>query len=140
MYSLCMKGNIYAGKKCPCGGTMRHNERKHNCFCAKCGMPHTGSYIVRYPKISKRCKTYNEASRFLTGLRFKEDEGTLDTREYRADNPLSFSQQIDKWLAIKKQTLNPRSFSNLRRYIYKALDFIGDKNIKYISSGDIEDF
>ena len=135
-----MKGNIHTGVKCSCGGTMKHIPEKHNCFCKECGAPHAGSYIVRYCKISKRRKTYSEASRLLTILRYQEDEGTLDARDYRSDKPLFFSQQIEKWLRIKKQTLNPRSFSNLRRYIYKALDFIGDKNIKHISAGDIEDF
>ena len=140
VYRICMKGNIYADK-CQCGGKMVHDDSRNNCFCSVCDFPASKGYIVRFGRdLSKRFKTYAEASQFLSGLRFKTAEGSFNKRDYLTENPLLFSQQIDKWLRIKKQTLNPRSFNNLRRYIYKALDFIGDKNIKHISSGDIEDF
>ena len=119
---------------------MVHNERMHNCVCPTCNIGATGNYRVKFGSIYKRFKSYPEAAQFLSGLRFKESEGSLDKRDYQKDQPLAFSSQISKWLTIKKKEVKLTTYRNLSRYIHKALESIGDKNVKYISNGDIQDF
>ena len=75
---------------------------------------------VIFKTITKRFKTYEDASRFLTGLRFKFDENTFDPREYRKDQPLGFQNLSEQWLKLKKETVKPRSYNNLHNYIKKA--------------------
>ena len=121
---------------------MTHNERKHNCFCSVCGAPAAKGYIVRFGReISKRFSSYAEAAQFLSGLRFKTAEGSLDPRDYRADNPLAFKTQADKWLDIKEGSVSRSHYLSLKRYIIQAVEVIGkEKNVKHISYGDVEDF
>lgn len=135
-----MKGNIYANK-CVCGGKMIHDKARHNCFCAECGAAAYKGYIVRFGReISKRFSTYPAAARFLSGLRFKEDEGTLDVRDYRGDNPLAFKTQSARWLAIKEKEVGYETLRKYKRFIKKACDVWGNRNVKTISFGDIQDF
>ncbi len=120
---------------------MTHNERKHNCFCSVCGAPAAKGYIVRFGReISKRFSTYAEAAQFLSGLRFKTAEGTLDVRDYCADNPLSFKTQAARWLVIKEKEVGQETFRKYTRIIRKACAAWGDRNVKTISFGDIQDF
>jgi len=142
MYHLCMKGNIYTTQKCPsCGGPMRHDERKHNCICSSCGIGATGDYVVRFGReVTKWCATYAEAAHILSGLRFKTSEGTFDARDYRSDNPLAVRHLVNKWLSIKEHQVAKSSYANLKRYILRAADAWGDRNVKTISAGDVEDF
>ncbi len=141
MYSICMKGNIYADK-CPCcGGKMVHEERKKNLFCSSCGAPAYKGYIVRFGReISKRFDNYPEAAQFLSGLRFKESEGTLDARDYRAESPLLFKNQIDKWLTIKQKEVSAESYRKYVRFSRYTKEIWGKRNVKTISFGDIQDF
>ena len=92
---VCMRGQIYADR-CICGGSMVHNERKHNCFCERCGRPATTRYIVRFNQTTKRFTNYQQAAQFLNGLRFEMAKGTYDPRDYRADFPLGFRAQSEK--------------------------------------------
>ncbi len=94
-------------------------------------------YVVRFKNIFKRFDSLQEAERFLNGLRFKYDEGTFDPRDYRKDNPLGFENQVKKYLEYKKKL---RSFRNLRLHLGYAVDFFGNRNIKNIGYGDLEDF
>jgi len=108
---LCMKGNIY--------------ERE-------------GRYVVRFKGVYRRCKNKDEAERILTGLRYKEDEGTFDVRDYQKDNPLGFGNLAGKWLNIRKKEV--RCFRNLQGHMDKAIAYFGNINIKHIQYGEIEDF
>ena len=121
---------------------MTHNERKHNCFCSVCGAPAAKGYKVRFGReITKRFGTYSEAAQFLSGLRFKEAEGTLDVRDYKADNPLSLKIQTARWLVIKEKEVSPETYRKYYRYINRAVASWGrERNVKTISFGDIEDF
>lgn len=141
MYAICMLGNILCTQKCPaCGGIMRNDERRGNCFC-DCGVPASKGYKVRFGReITKRFKTYPEAARFLNGLRFKTDEGTYDRRDYQQDNPLAFRNQVARWMVIKKKQVGSETYRKYNRYVNKMIAIWGDRNIKTISSGDIEDF
>jgi integrase len=135
-----MKGNIYA-EKCSCGGKMVHYERRHNCFCSACGVPATKGYIVRFgAKISKRFNNYPQAAQFLTGLRFKESEGSLDPRDYRSDKPLSFVKQSEKWLSIKEKEVSKETHRKYTRFMRYANTEWKDRNVKSIGYSDLEDF
>lgn len=140
MYAICMKGNIYANK-CTCGGKMIHNERKHNCFCSSCGTPACKGYIVRFGRdISVRFDNYQGAAQFLNGLRFKDAEGTLDIRDYKADQPLSFVKQSEKWLDVKKEAVSHDTYRKYKRFIRYANELWSGRNVKTINFGDLEDF
>ena len=91
-------------------------------------------------KLTKHFKEYKEAERFLNGVRFKSDEGTFDIRDYKKDNPLGFENLAEKWLDRKEKNLKRKSFNNLNNYMTKAIKVWHQKNVKTISSGDIEDF
>lgn len=140
--SVCMKGNIYTTQKCSnCSGKMTHDERRHNCVCHSCKTSASGKYYVKFGcDIRRRFTSYIEASRFLNGLRFKHDEGTLDKRDYQHDNPLSFKKQSEKWLEIKKKGVSTETFRKYRRFVGKMVAVWGERNVKAISAGDIEDF
>ena len=111
---VCMKGSIYPTKY---------------------------GYQVRFGrKLTKHFKTRKEAERFLTGIRFKVDEGSFDPRDYQKDNPLGFRVLAEKWLEFKKDRIKPTSFAVLKNYIYHAIDEWGNRNIKTIQYAEIEDF
>lgn len=96
---------------------------------------------VRYgEKLCKHFKSLELAERFLTGIRFKVDEGTFDIRDYRSNNPLGFGNLVDKWLEFKKKTVKPVSYRNIEREIFRAVKGWGNTNIKHIGYGDLEDF
>lgn len=137
---LCMKGGIYTDQKCTvCGATLKDDGRK------KLSCPDHPDQVainlrVHFGKVKRRFKSYPEAQRFLTGLRYKTDESTFDERDYSNDKPLGFSNLAGKWLEVKQETVRPSSYRNLRNYISKACDAWGNSNIKHIGYGEIEDF
>jgi hypothetical protein len=85
---LCMKGRIYSEEKCPlCGGGFFHDEKRGGLFCKQHPQIAANSkFILRFGRaITKRFTNYHEAERFLIGLRFENDKGTFDIRDYRKD-------------------------------------------------------
>ncbi len=138
---LCMKGGIYSNQRCPlCGSTFRDDGRK-GLSCPNHPQIQATRYSVKMPGgIYRRFKNYEEANRFLTGLRYKIDEGTFDRRDYKKDNPLGFSTLIEKWLEYKKTEVVPKNHKNLTNYANKAIAFFKDRNIKQIGYADLEDF
>jgi len=138
-----MRGGIYSYQKCSiCGNSFSYNNRRGGLFCDKDqDQKATGEFIVRFGrKVRKRFKTFEQAERFLTGLRYEVDRGTFDHRDYQTGNPLGFSALANQWLAIKIQDVKPSSFRNLQRYINAAIDSWGNRNIKEIGFAEIEDF
>ena len=139
----CMKGRIYSTEKCPkCGSSYSYNERKDGLFCKKHPKQYaTKNFIVKFGRdIIKRFKTFFEAQRFLTGLRYKSDEGTFDARDYKKDNPLGFETLVEKWLLIKEKEVKQKTLRGLRSDMRKAIQEWGDTNIKEIGYAEIEDF
>jgi integrase len=136
-----MKGGIYSDEKCPiCEGGMRDNGRTAVC-CSTHPKQHARSLIVRFGRnIFKRFTEYSEASRFLNGLRFKTDENTFDARDYKRANPLGFAHLADKYLAMKEQTIKHGTFASLRPLMERAKNFFGNRNVKELNYGDLEDF
>ncbi|MFC1819336.1 tyrosine-type recombinase/integrase [Thermodesulfobacteriota bacterium] len=135
-----MKGGIYSSQKCPiCAGSFKDDSRR-GLFCSNHPEQRASSFRVHFRKVKRRFQNYNDAQRFLTGLRFKSDENTFDDRDYSQGKPLSFINLVSKWLEVKKETVKPKSYNNLHNYMMKAIDAWGDKNIKEIGFAEIEDF
>ena len=98
-------------------------------------------YIVRFGReMSKTLKYLPEAERFLTGLRFKTDEGSFDLRDYTANRPLAFDRLAIKRLSVKEKILAKRTMYNYRHFIRLACEAWGSMNVKVIGYGDLEDF
>ena len=140
---LCMRGRIYSDQKCPlCGGTFTYSDNRRGLFCAKhSDQQATGRFRVQFGrKNRKRFNTYQEAERFLDGLRWEVDQGTYDPRDYHHNHPLGFETLAKKWLEIKEKEVKRKSFNNLKNYMKRAIDAWGQSNIKSIGFGQIEDF
>jgi len=137
-----MKGYIGTRQKCPaCNGTLAHDEKRKGCFCVNHPEIGATSFYVKFGRdIYKRFKDYELASRFLTGLRFKNDEGTFDKRDYKKENPLGFENLAEKWLSYKANTdIDKKTVQSLNNFLNRAVQRWGNRNIKDISDGDIED-
>lgn len=136
---LCMKGGIYTDERCPvCNGHYRDNGSA--LFCPQHPKCRASSHKVIFGNITKRFKSYQGATRFLTGLRFKTDENTFDERDYRKDNPLAFSYLSAKWLQYRRDEVRPGSYKNLVSHIRYAQAHFENMNVKDIRYGHLEDF
>lgn len=136
---VCMKGGIYTDERCPvCGGAFR--DFGSALCCPNHPKVRATAFRVKFGAICKRFKRYDDAQRFLTGVRFKTDELTFDERDYRKDNPLSFRNVSEKWKLTRKPVVREHSFRSICNHLVKAQDFFGDRNVKYIRAADIDDF
>jgi integrase len=139
-----MLGGIYTDQKCPiCRSSMRDNHRDAvACPIHKREKAHT--LLVRFTrKIQKRFTgpgCYEMASRYLTGLRFKHDEGSYDPRDYQSNQPLAFVTLAGKYLEMKERTLSPGTMKNLRPRMARCVAYFGHRNVKHLGYGDFEDF
>jgi len=138
----CMIGGIYTQQKCAlCGEGMRDNGR-NGVVCPKHPDQRASKLIVRFGrKVYLRFMNYEDASRTLTGLRFKVDEGTFDERDYRRSNPLGFRTLAEQYVEVKnKSELKPDTINHIRQHLNLASETFGLTNIKTIGYGQIEDF
>lgn len=148
---LSMNGGIYSSETCPiCGGPLVDNGftavacKKHPDQIARklrVRLKRKGECTQKQFTCQSGLESYKLARRFIDGLRFKIDENTFDHRDYKVDNPLGFSNLMDKWLAIKEKELTPESYRPLKLYgrTYAGAAW-GDRNIKTITFADLEDF
>jgi integrase len=140
----CMRGRIYSNQKCPvCGGAFYHDEKRAGLFCKQ--HPEIAAntkFVVRFGRsITKRFSDYHEAERFLTGLRFENDKGTFDIRDYRKDNPLGFENLAKKWIEQKRNSkVKPKTIQSYTNFMNKATEAWGQRNVKTIGTGEVEDF
>jgi len=137
---LCMKGNIYTDQKCSVCGAKLNQRDKKGLVCPNHKKIVASNYRVCFGKIHKRFNNYIEAERFLNVIRFKQDEGTLDEKDYKRDNFNTLFKLSSKYLEIKKQTVKQKSFNNLSNYMERARLYFGNVNIKTIGYGELEDF
>ena len=88
-------------------------------------------YQVRFGQITKRFKRheYVLAERFLTGLRFKSDEGTFDIRDYRSDNPLGFENKVGEFLHSKRLLKGVKKYEQRLSF---GINAWGNRNVKSI--------
>ena len=68
------------------------------------------------------------------------ERGTFDPRDFESSNPLGFENLAEKWLTIKKEEVKPFSYANLERFMLSAINEWGQKNVKEIGFGELEDF
>ncbi len=138
-----MRGRIYSDQKClVCGKTLHHDDRRRGLFCKfHPDQEATKRFRVIFGRqVERRFRNYRLAERFLDGLRYEVDKGTFDSRDYKSDNPLGFSNLALKWLELKKTQVRPGTFKELQNYIKKGCKYWGDRNIKTIQYADLEDF
>jgi len=107
-----MKGNIYQTKK---------------------------GWLVWFPMgsekdIRKHFVHLIEAERFLNGLRFEYDKGTLDSRDYRSDNPLGFENLVEQFLYSKRLLKGVEKYE--QRLRFGILEW-GSRNVKTIGFTEI---
>lgn len=135
-----MKGGIYSEQKCSlCDASLKDDGRRKVC-CPNHPDQVATNMRVHFGKVKRRFKSYEEAYRFLTGLRYKTDENSFDERDYSKEMPLAFMTLASKYLDVKIETVKPSSYRNLHNYLMKACDAWGNTNIKEIGYGEIEDF
>lgn len=138
-----MKGGIYSDQSCSiCGSRFIYDGRKGGLFCPKhesqCA---NGKFRVHFGRDTQKIfKTFDEAERFLTGVRFASDQGTFDPRNYKKDAPLGFRTLSEKWLSIKERDLAPGTLRIYTNYINRGISLWGSRNIKTIEYADLEDF
>ncbi|MCE5333931.1 MAG: hypothetical protein LLG06_05020, partial [Desulfobacteraceae bacterium] len=84
-------------------------------------------------------ESYKFARRFLDGVRFKIEEGIFDHRDYQSSNPLGFFNLAQQYLSLKKQSLKEHSFIPIKRYLHYAAKVWGNRNIKELDFGAVED-
>jgi integrase len=133
-----MLGGIYSDEKCPlCGARFRDNH-KNGLVCPEHQNQVATRFRVYFRGVTSRFLSYPEASRYLTGLRFKTDEGSFDKRDYRKSNPLGFENLALKYLERKRQDV--RCYRNIENHLSRAIKWFGNVNIKEIGFGQIEDF
>ena len=139
-----MKGSIYTRQACClCGGRLANDENRRGCFCLEHPQQQAteGFWVVFGRGHYKRFKTYAEAYRHLTGLRFQTDHDRYDLRDWRTSNPLGFETLARRWLEYKANAnIKPSTIGNLTREIGRAIEHFGQKNVKTIGTGEIEDF
>ena len=137
-----MVGGVYSDQRCAiCKGPFKDNGRD-GLVCPNHPEQRATRFKVKFGRaICRRFGgDYKAAQRFLNGLRYKHDEGTFDVRDYKSDNPLGFETLALKWLNQKSKDLKIKSWNNLNNYMNKAILVWGNRNIKVINDGDIEDF
>jgi integrase len=134
-----MLGGIYTDQRCKVCGCSLKDDGKRALSCEN----HHGEVATRFKVIfkgvTKRFKNYESAQRFLTGLRYKSDEGTYDERDYKKENPLGFENLAIKWLQIKEKEVKKSSYQKIENHIYRAIQEFKNRNIKEIGYSDIED-
>lgn len=136
---LCMHGGIFSDQRCPACNSRFKDDRKRGLFCPNHPEHCATRFVVRFKDITRRFTDYTSAQRFLTGLRFQSDRKIFDSRDFKKDKPLGFSNLAHQWLAIKKGTVKPKSFANIRNYLQRAIDKWKDTNIKVLDYAEIED-
>lgn len=136
---MCMKGAIYSDQRCiVCGAKMRDTGRDVSCSVHP--QVKATRFRVKFGTVVKRFKNYGEAFRFLTGVRYETDRKTFDARDYRRDNPLSFSNASQRYGDHRKPDIRPTSYRSMGNHFEKARRYFGDRNIKDLKYADFEDF
>jgi len=136
----CMNGGIYSDQTCSLCGKRFEDNRRNALVCPEHPEQQATRFRVYFKSVSKRFKNYNEAFRFLTGLRYETDKGSFDRREYQKGLPLSFQNLVGQWLEIKKHEIKKSSYTKINGHIEKAIKFWGHKNIKEFKKRDFQLF
>ncbi|SPF44040.1 conserved hypothetical protein [Syntrophobacter sp. SbD1] len=144
-----MLGGIYSDQTCPkCGERMQDN-RRDAVHCLEHPEQKATRMIVQVGRNIRRRFSgedgYIKAFRFLTGIRFKTDEGTLDARDYQANSPLAFSKLAQDYIEIKELELQrgllaKGTFRPIKHEIGLAISYFGEGNVKQIGFIELQKF
>jgi integrase len=142
---MVMNGGIYSDQHCPICGERFGDNYKDALTCsgfsqAKHPVQEASRFRVYFKSVSQRFKSYDEASRFLTGLRFKHDEGSYKEKDYKGDLPLSFRKLAEQWLTLQRHEVKPATFSKNKCHINKAIVYWNDKNVENFKKRDFQLF
>ena len=118
-------------EKCSvCGGTMKHDDRKRGLYCSEHDQIAASSrfYVVFGRQAKKRCSSYIAATRLLNYMRFQEDEGIFDAREFEAGKPLALNNAINKWFKLREMDvgrgkLQKGTLKSYRPAVKRAIEF-----------------
>jgi integrase len=139
-----MIGTIDTSARCPkCGGRFQYDENRSGLFCPlHPDVRSSGPFRVRFGReLDRRFGfDFKSAETFLLGLRHEVTLNKFDPRDYKSSAPLGFTNQAKKWLQLKKNQVKPRVHKGLVLVMKRASAAWGQKNVKEISEGDIEDF
>lgn len=137
-----MRGSIYSRQRCSLCGSLFFYTGRRGLFCpSHPDQQATGDFYVSFGrKVQKRFKDFLSAERFLDGLRYESDKGTFDFRDYQKCAPLGFRSLVEKYLTMKEQQIKASSHREIKRFLFSAVAAWGDRNIKSIGFGDLEDF
>lgn len=134
-----MLGGIYTDQRCSiCGSGFKEDTKRKALVCPKHQNQKASRFRVYFKGVTKRFSSYSEASRYLTGLRFKTDEGSFDKRDYKISCPLGFENLVGQWLKIKEKEVKKSSWIKINDHINKAVKEWGNRNIKEIKMKDIQ--
>lgn len=133
-----MKGGVYSREKCPiCGRNLKDN-RKDAVACLNHPEQRARKCTARFKGAHRTYDKYDEAFRFLNGLRWQDDNKSFDIRDWQKDQPLGFNTLAKQWLQIRKNQV--RCYRNLTYHIRLASDCLGNRNIRDVQYSALEDF
>lgn len=133
-----MLGGVYSDGSCPLCGEKFKDDGKRGLFCLQHPQCQPNSFRVSFRGVHRRFSNYEEAQRFLTGLRYEIDTGKFDARDYKKENPLGFSTLAAQYLEHRKGDL--ASYQAVRYGMGKAIEYFQGANIKTIQFAQLEDF
>jgi integrase len=136
-----MKGGIYTDQHCAvCGGVLRDTGKDLSCPIHS--YVTASRFRIKFGKVRLRFKSYDNASRFLTGVRYKTDEKSFDENDYKQANIFGFSNLFDKWWEEKIPTLKKGTCKNYTLHRQAFYRYFGNRNIKHIAidQGFVDDF
>ena len=134
-----MKGAIYSDQRCVvCGKVLKDTGRALSCLDHP--QAKADRFKVRFGTITKRFRKYEDAARFLTGVRYETDRKTFDVRDYKRDNPLSFRNTCGRYIQHREPDIRRTSCQSIRNHFDKATLYFQDRNVKDLRYADFEDF
>lgn len=135
---LCMLGNIYTRQKCLiCGSNMHHDEAKCGCFCPNHPQEAATRFYIRFKGLYQNFQDYGLAARKLNALRYYVDMGTFDVKDHQKNAPHGFTTLAKLYLRRKE---DKRSYGHIERYMNRAIEYFGQRNVKMFTGAIIEDF
>lgn len=138
-----MKGGIYASdEKCIiCGATLKDNHRD-GVVCPQHPQIRATRLRIKFGKVRLRFKSYEKASRCLTGFRYKTDEHTYDANDYKKVNIFGFENLFEQWWAEKIPEIKKGTIKNYNLYRNAFYNYFGNQSIKHIAidQGFVDDF
>ena len=138
-----MKGGIYSSdeKCCVCGSVLKDNHRDAVC-CPQHAQIRAQRLRIKFGRVRLRFKSYETASRCLTGFRYKTDEKSFDENDYKKANIFGFTNLFEQWWDEKITEIKKGTVKNYTLYRNAFYSYFGNQSIKVIAinQGFIDDF